>query len=102
MQPYVDGVALEGVAGIGTPGVCPGRALEPARIIAVGEVVVALRVRTELRIVTVRGKREWRPGLPAADHLRPEQRLLPPVGGTFAQVSAVGGDAGVQLAEHHI
>ena len=103
VQAHVDAAfVIERIARIRAPGVRAGRALEATRIVAVEEVVVALRVGAELGIVALRGERQRRPALPASDHLRAEQRLLLAGRCLRVQVLPVGRDAGVQLAEHDV
>src|SRR5215211_976366 len=51
---------IERVAWVGAPRVRASRALEPAQIVVVVEVVVACRIRTQLGIVVVWGQRQRR------------------------------------------
>ena len=103
MEADVDAaVVVEGVAGVGPAGVGAKRALQAPRVVAVPEVVVALRVGAELGVVTVRGEGKGGAALPAAHHLRAQQLFLGCTDGGRAQVLAVGRDPGVQLAEHHV
>ena len=93
---------VERVARVGAARVRAGRALEAAQIVAVEEVVVALRVGAELGIVALGGERQRRAALPAADHLGAEQRLLLAARRLRAQVLPVGRDPRVQLAEDDV
>ena len=77
-------------------------ALEAAGIVAVEEVVVPPRVAAELRVVPLRGEREWGSSLPAPDHLRTEECLLLAVRSLRAEVLPVCSDLRVQLPEDDI
>ena len=95
-------LVVERVARVGAPRVRAGRALEAAQVVAVAEVVVALRVGAERRVVALGSERQRRAALPASDHLGAEQRLLFAARGPGAQVLPVGGDPRVQLAEDDV
>jgi hypothetical protein len=53
--------------------VCAERHLSAVRVVGVGEVVVALRVSAEFRVVVRRCECQWRAAAPAADQFRREQ-----------------------------
>jgi hypothetical protein len=72
-QAHVDApLVVERVSRVRTPRVRAGRTLESAQVFAVDEVVVALRVRAELRVVAFGAERKRSAALPATDQLRAE------------------------------
>ena len=95
-------LVIERVPGVRTPGMRAGRAFESAQIIAVAEAVVAAWVRAETGIVVLGAERERRAALPAADHLRAEQRLVLAARRFGAEVLPVGGDPGVKFPENQV
>jgi hypothetical protein len=79
------------------------RALEAAIVVlAVEEVVVALRIRAQLRIILLRGEGQRRPARPAPDHLGRQSRLLLGAGGVRAQVLTPGRHLGVELPDGQV
>jgi hypothetical protein len=94
--------SVERVARIRTPRMSARRALEAAQVVAVEKVVVALRVGTDLGVVVLGSEHQRRPALPAADHLRPQQRLLVAARRLGAQVLTIGGDPRVQFPEDDV
>ena len=90
------------VARVHPPGVRAERALEAARVVAVQEGVVALRVGAQLGVVALGGQRQRRAAAPAPDELGGQQLLLGRAGGALAQVLPEGRHPRVQLAEDHV
>ena len=78
------------VARVHPPGVRADRALQPARVVAVHERVVALGVGAQLGVVLVRGQGQRRAAGPAPDELGREPLLLGGVRGVLVQVPAEG------------
>ena len=83
MQPDVDAAfAVERVARVRPPRVRAGRALEPAQIVAVEEVVVPLRIGAELGIVLLGARapaaRRSASGRPSSRRAAPPLRGSPP------------------------
>ena len=92
-----------GIAGVDAPDVRTGGAPEAAIVVLpVQEVVVAVRIGAQLRVIVLRGQRQRRPAGPAPDHLRRQERLLLGAGGVRAQVLAPGRHLGVDLAHGHV
>ena len=92
---------LEGIARIDPADVRAEGALQSLHVIGIGEVVVAARVSSELRLVTVRRQRQGGAAAPAAHHLRGNQLLFLRRGCLRPQVSPKRGDIHVELAERH-
>jgi hypothetical protein len=88
-----------GVTGVHPPHVGAQRHLAAVRIGGIGEVVVAPRVRAELRVVPRRRERQRCAAVPAPHQLRREQFPLLLGGGVLAQEAVERPDAGLALAQ---
>ena len=90
------------IARIRSPDVRPGRRLVPGRVVRVHEVVVAVRIGTQLRVVTRGAQRQGRAAAPPPHHLGRQQLLFVGAARVLLQVLAERRHALVQLAEHHV
>ncbi len=103
VQAYVDGaVGIQRIPRIRTARMGAYRAFEATRVIAVGEVIVAVRIRTLVGVIAFGRSGERSPALPATHHLRPEEGFVCAVSCSCTEISAVCRHFRVELAEHDI
>src|SRR5262249_15905094 len=77
------------------------RTFQSFHVIRIGERVVANQVGSELRLVTVRRKRQGGAAAPAAHHLRGDQPLFLRRRPLAAQVTPKTGNIPVELSKRH-